>query len=40
VKLEPKDALGHYNLGVAHAPRRPDDAIRELEEAMDLKPDG
>ena len=40
VKLEPKDALGHYNLGVAYvALKRPDDGIRELEEAMDLKPD-
>ena len=39
-QLEPKDALGHYNLGVAfHALGRTDDAIRELEEAMDLKPD-
>ena len=40
VKLEPKDALGHYNLGVAYsALKRSDDGIRELEEAMDLKPD-
>ena len=31
VKLEPKDALGHYNLGVAYvALKRPDDGIREL----------
>ena len=40
MKLEPKDAMAHANLGVAYVRlKRVDDGIRELEEAVSLKAD-
>jgi tetratricopeptide (TPR) repeat protein len=39
VRKHPNDPLGHYELGMAQAPKQPDWALQEFERALALKPD-
>ena len=39
VRKHPGDASGHYELGTAETPKQPDQALRELNRALSLKPD-
>ncbi len=38
-RKHPGDATGHYELGTAETPQRPDEALKELDRALALKPD-
>ncbi len=39
VRKHPGDPTGHYELGTAQTPRQPDEALKELNRALALKPD-
>ncbi len=39
VRKHPTDAVGHYELGLAENPKLPEEAIKELDRALVLKPD-
>jgi tetratricopeptide (TPR) repeat protein len=39
IRAHPNDAIGHYELGTAETTVDPNDAVRELTRALDIKPD-